>query len=269
MIKVLVFDIMADYACFKKYFTTSSVLTYDIPPKTSLIGLVGAILGFNRKTTTYRDLDGMKIGITLLKPVEKTHQSINWLNTRTRGAIDQKFQQFFEVFMKKSPKDGYGFFGVMRHKPSNIQLLKDPKYRIYLAFNNSRLFTQIVDAIKNQCYHFTPYLGQSEFLCLINYIGVFETDPVKMLERSKLLSINSVIPQELLMVKEDSYSIEITEGTSIIIDNMPFSYKKRTTVFQKMLYNKLAIPISARVNEYFIVPYKLTSSGKDENVVLF
>jgi CRISPR-associated protein Cas5h len=43
--KVLVFDITSDYAHFRKPYTTTSALTYSVPPRTAIVGLVGNIIG--------------------------------------------------------------------------------------------------------------------------------------------------------------------------------------------------------------------------------
>ncbi|MDI3548462.1 MAG: CRISPR-associated protein Cas5h [Halanaerobiales bacterium] len=47
--KVLAFDLKGDYAHFKKYYTTTSPLTFSLPPKTVIYGIVGAILGFSKE----------------------------------------------------------------------------------------------------------------------------------------------------------------------------------------------------------------------------
>ena len=46
--KCLVFDIKGDYGHFKKYYTTSSPLTFSIPPRTTVSGMIGALIGRSR-----------------------------------------------------------------------------------------------------------------------------------------------------------------------------------------------------------------------------
>ncbi|MEW6070945.1 MAG: CRISPR-associated protein Cas5, partial [Candidatus Thermoplasmatota archaeon] len=41
----LVFTIKGQFAHWRKWFTTTSPLTYSFPPRTAVIGLIGAILG--------------------------------------------------------------------------------------------------------------------------------------------------------------------------------------------------------------------------------
>jgi len=43
--KAVVFDVWSDYAHFRKPYTTTSSLTFTLPPPTAIAGLVGAIMG--------------------------------------------------------------------------------------------------------------------------------------------------------------------------------------------------------------------------------
>lgn len=71
MKKLLCFDIWADYAHFKKYYTTTSPLTFSIPPKTSIYGIIGAILGMGKNEYLYYFQPGMcQIGIQIMKPIK-------------------------------------------------------------------------------------------------------------------------------------------------------------------------------------------------------
>jgi CRISPR-associated protein Cas5h len=46
--KLLIFEIGGKFAQFKKFYTNSSSLTYPIPPRTVLMGMVASILEENR-----------------------------------------------------------------------------------------------------------------------------------------------------------------------------------------------------------------------------
>ncbi|MEJ2279720.1 MAG: type I-B CRISPR-associated protein Cas5b, partial [Candidatus Lokiarchaeota archaeon] len=163
--KILIFDIYADYGCFKKFYTTSSILTYDFPPKTALIGVIGSILGYKRKSKEMKELRDIKIGIKILNQIKKIHQGINWLNTKVKSIkIDPIITSFLEPIAQFSVKDFYGFVGINKNKPSNLQLLKNPKFRIFISNENFDEYNTLVKSVKKQLYHFSPYLGQTEFL---------------------------------------------------------------------------------------------------------
>ena len=47
-LNVIEFDIWSKFGCFSKPFSNSGgILTYFIPPKTSIIGMVGSVLGYS------------------------------------------------------------------------------------------------------------------------------------------------------------------------------------------------------------------------------
>ena len=47
--EILIFDIQSEYGHFRKYNTTTSPLTYSIPTRTAIAGILGAILGMERE----------------------------------------------------------------------------------------------------------------------------------------------------------------------------------------------------------------------------
>ena len=47
--KYLVFDISASYGHFKKPYTTTSPLTYSIPTRTAVTGIIAAMLGLGKE----------------------------------------------------------------------------------------------------------------------------------------------------------------------------------------------------------------------------
>ena len=56
---VIELDIWSNFGCFSKPFsTTGGILSYLIPPKTSIIGMIGAILGYD--FDDYEEKDSIK-----------------------------------------------------------------------------------------------------------------------------------------------------------------------------------------------------------------
>ena len=55
MSKIIIFDIWGDYAHFKKPYTTTSPLTYSIPSRTALTGIIGAIMGIRKDKNNETD----------------------------------------------------------------------------------------------------------------------------------------------------------------------------------------------------------------------
>jgi CRISPR-associated protein Cas5h len=243
-------------------------LTYDIPPKTSLNGIIGSILGYERKSNEMTNLSNIKIGLSILNPVKKIHQGINWLNTKVKSIkISSEISSFLEPISDFSVKDFYGFVGLNKNKPSNLQLLKKPKFRIYILDEGFEDYNVLVNSIKKQLYHFSPYFGQSEFLCSVKYKDEIDPEEIQQKDGDDKVPINSITPQSFINKSNEEYEIEISEESSIIVEQIPLKYEDNITKFHKIVYDKTGNSLSVSVKKY----YKVASSSlKDDfNVILF
>ena len=63
--KVIVFDIWAPYAYFRKPYTTTTALTFNFIPRSAIEGIIGAILGISYDDI-FSKLAGSKIGIGII-----------------------------------------------------------------------------------------------------------------------------------------------------------------------------------------------------------
>jgi CRISPR-associated protein Cas5h len=100
MDKILVFDIWSEYAHFRKFYTTTSPLTFSIPPRTALCGLMGALLGLSKETYLKNfPKTKARFAVKLLNPVKKVRFSENLIDTEsinTMNVIKQHTRLKFE-----------------------------------------------------------------------------------------------------------------------------------------------------------------------------
>ncbi|MBC7076121.1 MAG: CRISPR-associated protein Cas5, partial [Syntrophomonadaceae bacterium] len=75
--KVLIFDIKGRFAHFRKIYTNSSSLSYTLPPRTTVMGMIAAILGRERDTY-YEEFNSqnMDIAVQKINPTRKIMQSL-------------------------------------------------------------------------------------------------------------------------------------------------------------------------------------------------
>ncbi len=83
--KILVFDIFGDYGHFRKFFTTSSPLTFSLPPPPTIYGLLGAISGQDKREYLSIFSEKTKISIQFLRPIKKTRMGLNLVETKGTG----------------------------------------------------------------------------------------------------------------------------------------------------------------------------------------
>ena len=162
-LKLLVFDISGEYGHFRKFNTTSSPLTYAIPTRTALIGILGAILGIEREVSpdSFRegtiplnelfDREKTRFAIQIINPIKKVNMGFNLLDTG------------------KSPSS---FFNIQNRTQIEFELLKNPKFRIFFYHSDSDILGELAERIFERKHHFTPYLGLSQFTTLVEPIEI-------------------------------------------------------------------------------------------------
>ncbi|MCC6011803.1 type I-B CRISPR-associated protein Cas5b [Candidatus Caldipriscus sp.] len=173
--RVLVFDVCGKLGHFRKFYTTSSSLTYPFPTPTALRGLIGAIVGYGKNEYLEKTRD-ISLAVQILSPVKTIMMSVNYINTK-EGSGGRKF-----VFLEKEKKSK----GDKSEKSKSekdvrtqaiIQFLKDPKYRIFVVDNGkSETFEKLKKHLENREFVYTPVLGTSEHLAEINYFGTFTAE---------------------------------------------------------------------------------------------
>lgn len=269
MDQCLTFDISGDFGFFKKFYTTSSPLTYEIPPKTALTGILGAILGLSYKQR-YK-LFECKFGIRILNPIRKIYLGINWLNTKVRNSKNflNSSKEFLECLQLPTNPSiatflGMGWTGQSPHTQAKLELLKEPKYRIYYP-NTNIFFDDLIEQIKAHKSFFTPFLGVSEFICDFKFHELYSLTKIE--NNISEIEISTIIPTNLLNL-DISNPINFKHSNLYKI-NTPYlmEYPRIIKNYQDIFYNPLGKSIKVVVIEYYELRAK--NNKNIENVVFF
>lgn len=184
-LKCLVFDIYGEYGHFRKYYTTASPLTYSIPPRTAVCGMIAAIIGIDREEyLKYFRRDDAYISLRLLKRVKKLRLGLNYILTEDAPVSFVRFKN---------------------HTPINMEYLKDPAFRIYFYHKDPGIYEKLKICLETGKTCYTPCLGLSEHVAFLKYAGEFEAYSV--INSSGMVEIQSVIPD-----RDKSLSIFFEDG---------------------------------------------------------
>jgi CRISPR-associated protein Cas5 subtype I-B len=227
---IIKFDLWGNFGHFKFPFTSPNHLkkTFNIIPRTTLLGLLGSILGLNGypvKTDAnfepefFNILKHIPICINLNEIFNTDIISYNSLNSFSNDA-------------KKDAQDG-GSNVIIKE-----EILLNPKYEILLLLNldkeyDKRLFELFKSAQKdnviNSKYH--VYLGKNEFFANIENIEIYTDN----FSREKIGSLNffeGIIPKK--------YVNEFNQAKNYVFDsfssNIDFSNKKIRTNLVEVVY---------------------------------
>ncbi len=194
MNQLLRFDVWGEYAHFKKYYTTSSPLTFAIPPRTALSGFIGAILGIHKdEYPQYFTRDVAHLGVRVLQPINKTRISENFIDTKSTGSID----------MSK----------IKNRTQIKLEVVSRPRYRIYFSHSDKELFERFSAMVQSHETYYTPCLGISEFLANFEYKDLIEYEAVAGV--TEPLQVYTAAPKKYLA------DIEFEPGKSYFSESLP------------------------------------------------
>ncbi|MDD3925062.1 MAG: type I-B CRISPR-associated protein Cas5b [bacterium] len=199
-IKVLSFDVTGDYAHFRKYYSTSSPVTFSVIPPTAVLGIIGAVLGLPREEELYVKIlteAVTGIGIRLLSPVKKTRMGINLINTKSN------------VWVPKQRREG-------ARTQIKFEFLKEAAYRFYITMEDQELFGRLASTLMEHKCYYTVSLGLSELLADFRFMGV---DEFTLEEAGDPVKIVTAVP--LNHIRKEG--IALTPDRRYIKERMPFS----------------------------------------------
>lgn len=236
MDKVLAFDISARYGHFKVIYATTSALTYPIPSKTAIYGLVGSIIGLSNKDNDYLNSfkeGNCRIAIQVLNPVSTQRININW--SASPGAIKQR-------------------------KPTLVEHLSNPAYRIYFYHNDEELYQKLKDHLKNHTSVYTPCMGLAYLLANFQFKGEYgieqksesETDIHSIIPMSVFNGFGNISNRENFITSMSQYTVEMTP-------------KRYVTRREEVLFDRQGLPIRAKLKNY----HQLKKPDKETNIILF
>lgn len=228
MNRILCFDIWAEYAHFKKYYTTTSPLTFSIPPKTTIYGIVGAIIGLDKDDYLNHFSEGKcKIGLQINKPVKKTRINLNLINTKTAPMMSR----------------------IKTRTQIKTEFLKNAGYRIYLYHEDDSICTRLKDCLQEHKTVYSVSLGLSENLANFKYIGEYSFE--KVVDNHKYIDILTVLRISENLSKGD---IDFNEtGKEYFSDKVALEMKpdRVVTDYGQIVYERNGKSIKARPKEYY------------------
>lgn len=184
---LIAFDLWGDYAHFSHPATIYSSLSYPVPPKTALMGLLGAIIGLKE----YEKLSDIKYSVKLNNALKKKTMIFNGIK---------------KALQRTNLELGYQDAG--EKKQFYRELIYNPNYTIYLNLENldDGLSSKIYDNIKNHKSAFTPYLG-------INFcIADFEFKKISSCSKisDETARISSFVLEKDFIFEKDNFEAKVS-----------------------------------------------------------
>ncbi len=132
------FELSAEYAHYRRPYAITTALTFPIPTRTALSGLLGAIVGLpkNDGLAEFTD-DKALIAIQLLGPVLLGHLSLNLIDTKDNRRFQPKAEN--------------------PHTIMRYEVIREPRYRIFFAHDS--IAARVRDMLVKGKSVYTPCCG--------------------------------------------------------------------------------------------------------------
>lgn len=204
--KCLSLTLSADWGHFRRIDRTVTKQTYRVPPRTTLAGLLAAIVGVGRDG--YYDVfqpENSAIAIDIVSPVRTMAMPSLGLGTNpnetfdTAGGTGQRtVQAQFPDSTDARQLHGYHY-------------LVEPSYRIDVAVEDPAFYGTLRHRLDIGTAYYTPTMGLSELLATVEYHGEFELDAPA---ETDSIDIDSVLP-------DGAASVQPTAGSSYAVEHVP------------------------------------------------
>lgn len=234
-VRVLAFDVSSSLALFRKNYTTTSALTFSIPPPSSVKGLVGAILGLKYGEMQEKLKDAI-FGIQVLSEIKKTRIMTNLINTKISIAP-------------------LGIGGSPRIQV-RMEYVHEPRYRIYINIPYDELMDRLRDMLIEHKSHFTPYLGTAYCIANFEWVGDFQTTEKTLNTSTEVIT---AIPKDWIS------RMNVVSGVRYMVERVPRhidSYRTPESYID-LVFDAGGNPVSGQFN------HSLYEIGEGQHIALF
>jgi len=240
-IEVLSFSLRGKMAFFRQPDTTITQATYPFPPRPTLHGILGTILGIDSESEEWKQFLSKKhyIGVAFKTPIRTICVQMSLLG---KGFVSNEGDFF--------------------NRPTVIELVVSPHYQIYYTGDCLKELKERIRE-KQSVYH--VYLGAAFCLTFPEYQAVYESELLSCSE-GEILDIDSVIPQNIVG------KIKLQEGAHYRVARaMPYQHLGDRTFKETIYvyYNVAGKPIKTEFIETNHIPYYLVELPTGEKVCLW
>jgi len=225
MNKIIIFKLWGDYAHFKKFYTTTSPLTFEFPPPPTLFGIISAIIGLDKSEYLdyFQNPADFKLAVKIINPIKK----VRW----TENLIDTK-QHFWRIKNRTQIR---------------TEFLKDPAYLIYFSHNDSLIYEHLNVNLQKHQSVYSVCLGLSELLANFEYVSETKIKPATS---SQEINLQSVLPESYL---NDKMSISFEGNREIFKINYPILMQSDRIVNKRedILFERNGKPIGCKLKRYW------------------
>jgi len=205
--KIVVFRLRGKFAHFRKFYTNASSLSYLIPPRTTLMGMIASVLEIQRdKYYDFFNDNGLQISVSIPEKltIRKQTQSINNLH-----------KEYYKLLATGK--------GKCQHSQCKLELLIFPTsgeiiYDVFLggSSDNEKL-NEFEDKLRNKDFGYGLYFGQRQFKAFAEITTVYQENEIEFKAESNLI--------DSICNEENFVDCDFESGIDILNEQMPHHFR--------------------------------------------
>tara|TARA_R110002020_G_scaffold145179_3_gene318492 strand:- start:1377 stop:2177 length:801 start_codon:yes stop_codon:yes gene_type:complete len=256
--EILSFKISGKMAHFRKYYANNTAFSFSIPPRTTLMGIVAAAMGW-AKDSYYEDLasENIQFAICVLKPLKKSFHRLNFLSIKRSGDMAKNWTSDFrgEGGRIQTPFEVVTAWDLAKG---------DVAYQVFIKAKDKG--KAVYDSIKIHLLEKEPVfnitLGTANFTARLADIEIFTESNVITMDSEDYVLMNSAVPVD--MIEDLKFDKEEYENYNFVEEDMlpgDFIANKNREVrkMNRLLFSITPNPLRVKLNKFYYVLKSKTS----------
>ncbi len=234
----LVFTIKGQWGHFKRIDGNLVKETYRIPPRTTVAGLIAAILGIKRNsyyTLFARGRSAVAVeSTTALRTINMPMNALSTANS-SEGLTKVNSRGGGPTVAFTDPS-----YNRQQH---NYELLVEPAYHIYVWLEDEQRLDTLDEMLAAGKSHYTPSLGVSEHLASVEYVGRRDVVPIN---EQGPISVDTAVPNgpnRTTVTPDTTYRMERSPGYMSLTKGTSGFTRRQTDAFIDYTYTLDGSPV--------------------------
>ena len=229
--RCLSLTVRSQYGHFRRVDRTVTKQTYRLPPRTTIAGLLSAIVGVGRDG--YYDLFESEVSAVAVGPAGP----IRTATVPSLGLGTNPDESFASAggTGRRTVKVQYPD-GTEPRQIHSYEYLVDPVYRIDVAVEDAAFYGTLRERLRTGRSYYPPSMGLSELIAAVEYHGEYTPDRINDPDE-----VDSALPENVNAVVPHS-------GRSHLIERLPATMTatgdgRRTTAFEDYAFSRSREPL--------------------------
>ncbi|SHJ51461.1 CRISPR-associated protein Cas5h [Arenibacter nanhaiticus] len=251
--EILSFTISGKMAHFRKYYANNTAFSFSIPPRTTLMGIVAAAMGWP-KDSYYEDLasENIQFAIRVLNPLKKSFHRLNFLSIKSTGDMAKNWSSDFrgEGGRIQTPFEVITAWDLAKG---------DVAYQVFIKASDKG--KGVYESIKSHFLEKEPVynitLGTANFTGRLTDIEIFSEANVRTVDSKVYVLMNSAVPVDL--VEDLKFDKEEFENYNFVEEDMlPGDYvangNREVCKMNRLLFSITPHPLRVKLRgSYFVL----------------